>query len=344
MADAQSSATAGHCFAQQSLFRTRECRRCGEEKDESDFRVSRGRVQFICLRCRAISNRKWYRSSPDASAKQTAATRARMIRLRQTEEGREKIRQAKRRVRERLAARGLTCKGTPRILPPRDVIRASAAAKRIPSEARNHIRRWLRSDGPVPCVAAWYATTGKPWNNPRLSSGDKFTVRYHGDEVFRARQVLKAQNRKVQRARRIAETCDGTVTDQTLAALFAETKSCTYCGVPMRSQDKTHDHIVALFSGGRHTLSNIVICCKPCNTEKGRRSLEAWLTAKPPKSSYHASISSRLRCYWASHPERCVTGPMLRAMATELMTARPSSSGSWPALQAMPSSTTNANA
>ena len=43
---------------------------------------------------------------------------------------------------------------------------------------------------------------------------------------------------------------------------------CYYCGKPFPAKELTMDHIVPLSRGGRSIKSNLVPCCKSCNTEK----------------------------------------------------------------------------
>jgi len=50
---------------------------------------------------------------------------------------------------------------------------------------------------------------------------------------------------------------------------------CYYCGVNL---DGVFDveHLVPQARGGTHALRNLVPSCKPCNSEKGAKSLEDW--------------------------------------------------------------------
>jgi 5-methylcytosine-specific restriction endonuclease McrA len=307
------------------------CIKCGQVKPYTDFRLDkrRGRRRGQCNDC-------WRAYMREASKRYTrkivVRNNARLIELRKTEEGREQIRANKRRARDRLVAKGLTTNGTIRIAPPRD---PNASKQKIARQAvREHRGRWIREIAPDPCVSAWYAATGKPWNNPRLTQGERWSVRYRTDDVFRAREIIKVQGRKVIRSRRIAEASDGSVTKESLGALFAAAKWCTYCESPMTSTEKTHDHVRSLESGGAHSLENLVICCRSCNCSKGRKSLRLWLTSKHPRSPLLESISSKLRTYWESHPEHYVTGRMLREMTTARMTPLQLSAGSSLALAA----------
>lgn len=60
----------------------------------------------------------------------------------------------------------------------------------------------------------------------------------------------------------------GTAWVKTRARVLArDHHTCGYCG-----QDATTvDHIVAKANGGTDELSNLIACCKPCNTTKGAR-------------------------------------------------------------------------
>jgi len=43
---------------------------------------------------------------------------------------------------------------------------------------------------------------------------------------------------------------------------------CHYCGRPTPPKELTMDHIVPIARGGKSTKSNLVPCCKECNTAK----------------------------------------------------------------------------
>ena len=54
---------------------------------------------------------------------------------------------------------------------------------------------------------------------------------------------------------------------------------CVYCGKPA----ETWDHVFAtvkksVFSGHGHRMGNLLPCCKPCNSKKGNRSWQAYLS------------------------------------------------------------------
>lgn len=47
----------------------------------------------------------------------------------------------------------------------------------------------------------------------------------------------------------------------------------------MQSREKTLDHIQPVSSGGHHTRTNVVVCCRTCNYDKGDQTLDEW---RPP--------------------------------------------------------------
>lgn len=44
---------------------------------------------------------------------------------------------------------------------------------------------------------------------------------------------------------------------------------CKYCRGALSKETMTLDHVVPRAKGGRLTLSNLVLACKPCNESKG---------------------------------------------------------------------------
>lgn len=43
---------------------------------------------------------------------------------------------------------------------------------------------------------------------------------------------------------------------------------CHYCGARIHPSELTMDHIVPVVRGGRSTRTNVVPCCKDCNSRK----------------------------------------------------------------------------
>lgn len=58
-------------------------------------------------------------------------------------------------------------------------------------------------------------------------------------------------------------------------------KMCAYCGAGLTSATVQIDHIVPLKSGGSDEMDNLTVCCKPCNSSKGSKSLIVWLASRP---------------------------------------------------------------
>lgn len=46
---------------------------------------------------------------------------------------------------------------------------------------------------------------------------------------------------------------------------------CQYCAQPVPRHEATYDHVVPRAQGGQTTWENVVICCVPCNQQKGGR-------------------------------------------------------------------------
>ena len=51
---------------------------------------------------------------------------------------------------------------------------------------------------------------------------------------------------------------------------------CPYCGKRLSTYTASTDHIVPLSRGGTNDRSNLVLCCKKCNREKGSKLLSEW--------------------------------------------------------------------
>jgi 5-methylcytosine-specific restriction endonuclease McrA len=270
------------------------CATCEEKKPASKFpKYSSGNSAKSCYSCKS---RLTY-SRPGEKEKQIRRVKAAAKRREADGTAKDYNRRHRKAQRARWVAAGLTVNGTPRVKPPprrKAEIESALATKRAAKECRAWHRRWLRELAPAECVLAWYAGIGKPWNNPRLTSGERFTVRYRTDDVFRAREIIKAQRRKESRAARIDRLSDGTVTPQALGAAFGKAKSCVYCSKQFKSaKEKTADHVNPLYLNGAHSMENIVIACLSCNSSKGRKRLTDWLTVAPQTSIFPASINSR---------------------------------------------------
>jgi 5-methylcytosine-specific restriction endonuclease McrA len=63
---------------------------------------------------------------------------------------------------------------------------------------------------------------------------------------------------------------DGTVTKAAAEKLYS-VRECAYCGNRIPRKNRTLDHVVPLSKGGRHSVSNLVMACRSCNSAKGAR-------------------------------------------------------------------------
>ena len=263
------------------------CKRCKREKTWQEFHVHSSAMdkRNICIDCRNDHARKRYAANPETAI---ASAKSRAQRLKAQGIAKDVNRRYRKAQRARYLAAGLTINGTPRKKhPPSPEKLVADRLERQGIEFKKWLRHWVNQAAPEPCVAAWYTATGKPWNNPRLDVGQRFRVRYNADHEFRAKEILKAQLRKESRAKRIDELSDGSVTPQTLGALFGEAKYCVYCVEPFKdSYEKTADHVQPLYLGGAHSLHNLVICCRSCNSKKGKKGFLQWLTEAKPISNW----------------------------------------------------------
>lgn len=51
---------------------------------------------------------------------------------------------------------------------------------------------------------------------------------------------------------------------------------CHYCAAAVKPSSFTVDHIVPVSKGGTDDLSNLVACCRPCNSKKGVKDYDAF--------------------------------------------------------------------
>lgn len=261
------------------------CIVCKQEKDWTCLATDWDRLskRAICKKCKGERTKIYYSRHKE---KFKVGNEKRLEKLKQEGRLKDLRRRYRKAQRERYVAKGLTIDGKPRKQKP---VKPKDELRPWRTKYSNWHRQWLREAAPNGCVAAWYKGTGKPWNNPRLDSGKKFKIRYNSDNEFRAREILKAQYRKKARAERVEAQSDGTLTPKALGALFAEARFCSYCMEPFEGyKDKTADHVEPLYSGGKHSIENIVIACLSCNSSKGKKGLIEWLIAAKPTSNSSA--------------------------------------------------------
>jgi hypothetical protein len=104
-------------------------------------------------------------------------------------------------------------------------------------------------------------------NRAKYAQADRDRARYATDPEFRERRRRNEEARieagyptNTRRYREIRQQ------------FYAEANGrCAICGDPMTFDDATLDHIVPLSKGGPHTLSNLQIAHRVCNSVKGAR-------------------------------------------------------------------------
>lgn len=60
---------------------------------------------------------------------------------------------------------------------------------------------------------------------------------------------------------------DGTVTDDFLRFVYSQT-TCCWCNNEIQPKDRTLEHIIELSSGGLHSVHNITMACRSCNSAR----------------------------------------------------------------------------
>lgn len=87
---------------------------------------------------------------------------------------------------------------------------------------------------------------------------------------------VRANNAKSIRNRKLA-LADGITTEQLKEWKSLQIPICVYCGA---IYDLGIDHIVPLSKDGTHTVDNLCICCKSCNSSKYTNSILYWFATK----------------------------------------------------------------
>jgi 5-methylcytosine-specific restriction endonuclease McrA len=95
--------------------------------------------------------------------------------------------------------------------------------------------------------------------------------------LWQAHLVKKRLRKPVDRAFRFKRISESDLTRQQLLSLYEESNGCCYiCEAHVKAKFtpkhfRGFDHVVPISKGGKHTISNLKVCCKNCNTKKGNR-------------------------------------------------------------------------
>ncbi len=74
---------------------------------------------------------------------------------------------------------------------------------------------------------------------------------------------------------------------------------CVYCGVFLRKEHMTKDHVVPRCQGGKDKWQNVVISCRSCNRKKGGRTPEqAGMPIQEPCVPHVAFLKGKYHEHW----------------------------------------------
>lgn len=123
----------------------------------------------------------------------------------------------------------------------------------------------------------------------------------HQDPAVKQRHRLTANRRRA----RLRDVCSPGVTIAQWAAICSRFTLggeivCAYC---RKACAVTIDHVVPIARGGKDEPSNVVPCCRFCNTSKGARLLSEWHRAPKDFAERTACLAQN-----NSTPERAMTG------------------------------------
>jgi 5-methylcytosine-specific restriction endonuclease McrA len=93
----------------------------------------------------------------------------------------------------------------------------------------------------------------------------------------RTQRANNPETTKAAYERRMAWLRSGDVTPEELRAIYQESLGrCHYCGCLVErprfasTELRGFDHVIPRIQGGKHTASNMVVCCKLCNARKAK--------------------------------------------------------------------------
>lgn len=102
--------------------------------------------------------------------------------------------------------------------------------------------------------------------------------RVHASETrYKKSELGKIANNACKRKRHAQKFgCELRATPSEILALKERSTHCYYCRKPSEIIKLTVDHYFPLALGGAHAISNLVMCCKSCNSRKSKLTPEQW--------------------------------------------------------------------
>lgn len=162
----------------------------------------------------------------------------------------------------------------------------AALADKYRSENRDQVRKRgkeskkrKRAEDPQPDRDA-----NRRW---RLANKNKISIKqkkYYENNKERLREAVRKYNaqhaaeaKAWQQNYRARKRAGGSITGNDMRRVLTESALCFYCESPYTADRRpTVDHVVPLSKGGTNDLSNLVSCCRSCNSKKRARTLEEW--------------------------------------------------------------------
>lgn len=99
---------------------------------------------------------------------------------------------------------------------------------------------------------------------------------------------------------RLGAVTDETITTVNLLKLISLYPKCPYClKVTLTNKNLSFDHMEPLGFGGRNTISNIIVCCLPCNQLKSSYSFNNWFDSLPVRAQNFLLLDDHCQVGWA---------------------------------------------
>jgi len=98
---------------------------------------------------------------------------------------------------------------------------------------------------------------------------------------------------KAARRRALEHGARGTYTWAEVMRLYLQLGGCAYCNEP--SDEVEPDHVIPLSRGGSNSITNVVPCCKPCNSDKRDLGLDEWAADRKRRGLTPRSLSPHVR-------------------------------------------------
>lgn len=215
------------------------CPVCGETKDVSEFysRIKNEKIHYErqCKKCKIA-----YQTTP---ARRKAATeRARNRTTAQRQEERRRIKERKgqvyRTAEELKLYRAKKSK----------THKESEMNKLAEINAKQAWRYWIRTKAPDKWMRQYYDALGRPWSNSRLSSGQKYKMRYRLDAEFQLKERMRRQLKKAERRDGVAELIRGALHRNGESQRVKELLGYSVAELKEHQNDRVVDNWMSLFT------------------------------------------------------------------------------------------------